>query len=122
MIFLAQELKRNNIDIPLMIGGATTSKAHTAVKIHPEIDSGLVHVKDASSAVVVANKIIGNKSDLYFNEINSEYNEIRNGFLERKQQKEYITINDARNNKFKIDWKNEKISKPIFWVLKSLII
>ena len=66
MIFLAQELKRNNIDIPLMIGGATTSKAHTAVKIHPEIDSGLVHVKDASSAVVVANKIIGNKSDLYF--------------------------------------------------------
>ena len=71
MIFLAQELKRNNIDIPLMIGGATTSKAHTAVKIHPEIDSGLVHVKDASSAVVVANKIMGTKSDLYFNEINN---------------------------------------------------
>ena len=120
MIFLAQELKRNNIDIPLMIGGATTSKAHTAVKIHPEIDSGLVHVKDASSAVVVANKIIGNKSDLYFNEINSEYNEIRNGFLERKQQKEYITINDARNNKFKIDWKNEKISKPNFLGVKII--
>ena len=120
MIFLAQELKRNNIDIPLMIGGATTSKAHTAVKIHPEIDSGLVHVKDASSAVVVANKIIGNKSDLYFNEINSEYNEIRNGFLERKQQKEYITINDARINKFKIDWKNEKISKPNFLGVKII--
>ena len=61
--------------------GATTSKAHTAVKIHPEIDSGLVHVKDASSAVVVANKIIGTKSDLYFNEINNEYNEIRSGFF-----------------------------------------
>ena len=120
MIFLAQELKRNNIDIPLMIGGATTSKAHTAVKIHPEIDSGLVHVKDASSAVVVANKIIGNKSDLYFNEINSEYNEIRNGFLERKQQKEYININDARINKFKIDWKNEKISKPNFLGVKII--
>ena len=120
MIFLAQELKRNNIDIPLMIGGATTSKAHTAVKIHPEIDSGLVHVKDASSAVVVVNKIIGNKSDLYFNEINSEYNEIRNGFLERKQQKEYITINDARINKFKIDWKNEKISKPNFIGVKII--
>ncbi len=120
MIFLAQELKRNNIDIPLMIGGATTSKAHTAVKIHPEIDSGLVHVKDASSAVVVANKIIGNKSDLYFNEINSEYKEIRNGFLERKQQKEYITLNDARINKFKIDWKNEKISKPNFLGVKII--
>ena len=76
-----------------MIGGATTSKAHTAVKIHPEIDSGVVHVKDASSTVVVANKIIGNKSDLYFNEISSEYNEIRNGFLERKQQRIY-KIND----------------------------
>ena len=66
------------------------------------------------------NKIIGNKSDLYFNEINSEYNEIRNGFLERKQQKEYITINDARINKFKIDWKNEKISKPNFLGVKII--
>ena len=120
MIFLAQELKRNNIDIPLMIGGATTSKAHTAVKIHPEIDSGLVHVKDASSAVVVVNKIIGNKSDLYFNEINNEYDGIRNGFLERKQQKEYLTIKDARINKFKIDWKNEKISKPNFLGVKII--
>ena len=120
MIFLAQELKRNNIDIPLMIGGATTSKAHTAVKIHPEIDSGLVHVKDASSAVVVANKIIGTKSDLYFNEINNEYNEIRSGFLERKQQKEYLTISEARINKFKIDWKNEKISKPDFLGVKII--
>ena len=119
MIFLAQELKRNNIDIPLMIGGVKPPKAHTAVKIHPEIDSGLVHVKDASSAVVVANKITGKKCDLYFDEINTEYNEIRSGFLERKQQKEYISINDARINKFKIDWKM-KILKPNFLGVKTI--
>ncbi len=112
MIFLAQELKRNNINIPLMIGGATTSKAHTAVKIHPEIDSGLVHVKDASSAVVVVNNIIGNKNKLYFDEINKEYNDLRDGFLERKVLKEYLTIEQARENKFKINWNNEKIIKP----------
>ena len=82
MIFLAQELKRQNISIPLLIGGATTSKAHTAVKIHPELNNPLVHVKDASSAVLVVNKIIGRESEMYINNINSEYDLVKRKFFE----------------------------------------
>ena len=114
MIFLAQELNRQNINIPLLIGGATTSKAHTAVKIHPELNNPLVHVKDASSAVLVVNKIIGKDNESYINDINSEYVELRENFLKRKKSKEYIDIESARDNKFNINWNQEKIVKPNF--------
>ena len=78
MVFLAQELKRLNIKIPLLIGGATTSKAHTAVKIFPEIDSPVVHVNDASRAVGVASSLINKdlKED-YWNGIKKEYTDFR---------------------------------------------
>ncbi len=114
MIFLAQELNRQNINIPLLIGGATTSKAHTAVKIHPELNNPLVHVKDASSAVLVVNKIIGKDNQSYINDINSEYVQLRENFLKRKKSKEYIDIESARDNKFNINWNQEKIVKPKF--------
>jgi len=114
MIFLAQELNRQNINIPLLIGGATTSKAHTAVKIHPELNNPLVHVKDASSAVLVVNKIIGKDNQSYINDINSEYVQLRENFLKRKKSKEYIDIESARGNKFNINWNQEKIVKPKF--------
>ena len=114
MIFLAQELNRQNINIPLLIGGATTSKAHTAVKIHPELNNPLVHVKDASSAVLVVNKIIGKDNESYINDINSEYVQLRENFLKRKKSKEYIDIESARDNKFNINWNQEKIVKPKF--------
>ena len=114
MIFLAQELNRQNINIPLLIGGATTSKAHTAVKIHPELNNPLVHVKDASSAVLVVNKIIGKDNESYINDINSEYVQLRENFLKRKKSKEYIDIESARDNKFNINWNKEKIVKPKF--------
>ena len=114
MIFLAQELNRQKINIPLLIGGATTSKAHTAVKIHPELNNPLVYVKDASSAVLVVNKIIGKDNQSYINDINSEYVELRENFLKRKKSKEYIDIELARDNKFNINWNQEKIVKPKF--------
>jgi len=114
MIFLAQELNRQNINIPLLIGGATTSKAHTAVKIHPELNNPLVYVKDASSAVLVVNKIIGKDNQSYINDINSEYVQLRENFLKRKKSKEYIDIESARDNKFNINWNQEKIVKPKF--------
>ena len=114
MIFLAQELNRQNINIPLLIGGATTSKAHTAVKIHPELNNPLVYVKDASSAVLVVNKIIGKDNESYINDINSEYVQLRENFLKRKKSKEYIDLESARDNKFNINWNQEKIVKPKF--------
>ena len=114
MIFLAQELNRQNIKTPLLIGGATTSKAHTAVKIHPELNNPLVYVKDASSAVLVVNKIIGRDSQLFINNIDSEYDQLRESFLKRKSSKTYIDIESARENKFKINWSQEILSKPKF--------
>ena len=99
MVFLAQELKRLNINIPLLIGGATTSKAHTAVKIFPEIDSPVVHVNDASRAVGVASNLISKdlKED-YWKEISKDYTEFRERFLNKKSEKRYIDYNSAKKN------------------------
>ena len=113
MVFLAQELKRLNINIPLLIGGATTSKAHTAVKIFPEIDSPVVHVNDASRAVGVASNLISKdlKED-YWKEISKDYTEFRERFLNKKSEKRYIDYNSAKNNNLIIDFDKYKPSVP----------
>jgi len=113
MVFLAQELKRLNINIPLLIGGATTSKAHTAVKIFPEIDSPVVHVNDASRAVGVASNLISKdlKED-YWKEISKDYTEFRERFLNKKSEKRYIDYKTAKNNNLIIDFDKYKPSVP----------
>ena len=113
MVFLAQELKRLNINIPLLIGGATTSKAHTAVKIFPEIDSPVVHVNDASRAVGVASNLISKdlKED-YWKEISKDYTEFRERFLNKKSEKRYIDYKIAKNNNLIIDFDKYKPSVP----------
>ena len=113
MVFLAQELKRLNINIPLLIGGATTSKAHTAVKIFPEIDSPVVHVNDASRAVGVASNLISKdlKED-YWKEISKDYTEFRERFLNKKSEKRYIDYKTAKNNNLIIDFEKYKPSVP----------
>ena len=113
MVFLAQELKRLNIKIPLLIGGATTSKAHTAVKIFPEINSPVVHVNDASRAVGVASNLINKKTkDEYWKEIHEDYTVFREKFLNKKSQKRYIDYKTAKQNNFKIDFNEFKPIKP----------
>ncbi|MDC3348649.1 methionine synthase [Flavobacteriaceae bacterium] len=113
MVFLAQELKRLNINIPLLIGGATTSKAHTAVKIFPEIDSPVVHVNDASRAVGVASNLINKdlKED-YWKGISKDYSEFRERFLNKKSEKRYIDYKSAKKNNLIIDFKNHKPLVP----------
>ena len=113
MVFLAQELKRLNINIPLLIGGATTSKAHTAVKIFQEIDSPVVHVNDASRAVGVASNLISKdlKED-YWKEISKDYTEFRERFLNKKSEKRYIDYKTAKNNNLIIDFDQYKPSVP----------
>ena len=113
MVFLAKELKRLNINIPLLIGGATTSKAHTAVKIFPEIDSPVVHVNDASRAVGVASNLISKdlKED-YWKEISRDYTEFRERFLNKKSEKRYIDYKTAKNNNLIIDFNKYKPSVP----------
>ena len=113
MVFLAKELKRLNINIPLLIGGATTSKAHTAVKIFPEIDSPVVHVNDASRAVGVASSLINKDlKDEYWKGIHKDYNDFRVKFLNKKNQKRYISYLAAKKNNFKIDFNEFKPIKP----------
>ena len=113
MVFLAQELKRLNIKIPLLIGGATTSKAHTAVKIFPEIDSPVVHVNDASRAVGVASNLINKdlKED-YWKGISKDYSEFRERFLNKKSEKRYIDYKSAKKNNLIIDFNKYKPLVP----------
>ena len=113
MVHLASELERRNLSFPLLIGGATTSKAHTAVKISPKYSNTVVHVNDASRAVGVVSALLNHeKSSGYALELRRDYDDFREKFLNRQVDKEYVTIQEARRQKFKIDWKNEDIHTP----------
>ncbi len=113
MVHLAKEMQRNNFSIPLLIGGATTSKAHTAVKIDPQYKEAVVHVNDASRAVTVVGDLLQKEtSAAYKMRIKEDYDDFRDKFLKRSVKKEYKTIAQARENKFKIDWSNAKIKEP----------
>jgi 5-methyltetrahydrofolate--homocysteine methyltransferase len=113
MIDVAREMEKNNVHIPLLIGGATTSRVHTAVKIEKELpSSSTIHVLDASRSVPVAGKLLGNNKVDFLNELRSEYEKLRNYHYKKKEQKTYLTIKDARRNKFPIDWENFDVSKP----------
>jgi 5-methyltetrahydrofolate--homocysteine methyltransferase len=107
MIYIAQELKRQALDIPLLIGGATTSKAHTAVKIATELETSVVHVNDASRAVTVAGSLLNKENaPTYKAQIREEYETFRVKFLDRQETKEHISLNLARERKLKLDWEN----------------
>ena len=113
MIDVAREMEKNNVHIPLLIGGATTSRVHTAVKIEKELpSSSTIHVLDASRSVPVAGKLLGNTKVDYLNEIRSEYEKLRTYHFNKKDQKSYLTIKEARTNKFPINWKNFNSTKP----------
>jgi 5-methyltetrahydrofolate--homocysteine methyltransferase len=113
MIYVAQEVKRRGLNIPIMIGGATTSKAHTAVKIAPELDSTVVHVNDASRAVTVAGSLLNKENaQSYKDTIRSEYEIFRSKFLDRQETKEHIDIQTARERKLQLDWDSFKPKVP----------
>ena len=113
MIYVAKEMQRNKMNIPLILGGATTSKIHTAVKVNEHYNNNTtVHVLDASKSVGVLNKLLGDKSDDFNTEINIEYEKIKQNYLQRRLQKKYLSLVDARKNAFETDWKNIKITQP----------
>jgi len=111
MVYLANEMEKQQMDIPLLIGGATTSKAHTAVKIAPKYQN-VVHVNDASRAVTVVGNLLQENNTIYKEQIRNEYDKFREQFLTRGKRKEYISIEEARKRKFQIDWKESQIVKP----------
>ncbi|MFK5982498.1 MAG: methionine synthase [Flavobacteriaceae bacterium] len=112
MVYLSQELEKQNLEIPILIGGATTSKAHTSVKIAPNYNHTVVHVNDASRAVTVVGNLLKKENRIYKDEIREEYEKFREKFLSRTKKKEYFSIEKARENKFKIDWNSTEIIKP----------
>ena len=105
MVFVAKELERIGANIPLLIGGATTSRAHTAIKIDPVYNGGVVHVLDASRAVTVAGQLLGKETgDAYKKAIAEEYANFRIEYPNRKKNKAYRTLEEARQAALKIDF------------------
>ncbi|MFK7032837.1 methionine synthase [Flavobacterium oreochromis] len=121
MVYLAKELDKLNIKIPVMIGGATTSRAHTAVKIAPEYQSTVVHVNDASRAVTVASNLLQEEvKEEFAKSLRAEYDNLREGYLSRGREKNFLSIADARKNKFQIDWNSYQPVKPNFIGVKQV--
>ena len=113
MVFLAKEMERQDFSVPLLIGGATTSKAHTAVKIDPQYKHAVVHVNDASRAVTVVGDLLKeNTRRKYMDDLKAEYDTFRKNFSKRSKVKSFLSIEEARENKFKIDWQNTNITEP----------
>lgn len=113
MIHVAKEMQRNNINVPLLIGGATTTKLHTAVKIAPNYHAPVIHVHDASQSVGVVNQF--NNANLqkeYIKLLSEEYEQLRNNYEKSNEQKKYISLSDARKNKLQCNWKDTPICKP----------
>jgi 5-methyltetrahydrofolate--homocysteine methyltransferase len=115
MVHVAKEMKRRNMQQPLLIGGATTSRMHTAVKIAPEYDLGVVHVLDASRSVTVAGSLLSNEQKPDFlGKIKLEYTKLKEDFGNKKSAKQYLSFADSQKNKTKIDWSSFTPVKPTF--------
>ena len=114
MVNVVEELQRRGLDIPVMVGGATTSKMHTAVKIAPAYSGTAVHVNDASRAVTVAGSILQRDSkDEYSRGIKEEYEKIRDEFLNSGRESRMLTIDQARANRLSLDWGSYNPPVPV---------
>ncbi|MEO6681570.1 MAG: methionine synthase [Ginsengibacter sp.] len=118
MVHVAKEMKRMNVQIPLLIGGATTSRLHTAVRIAPEYDNGVVHVLDASRSVtVVGNLLNPDNRNTYMDGIKAEYDKLKLDFAAKRTAKVLLPYNEATEKKTVVDWSN---FTPVSPALKGL--
>ncbi len=114
MVGVAREMTRRGMTQPLLIGGATTSRTHTAVKIQPEYGGGVVHVLDASRSVPVAQTLLGDGKDDFLETIGSEYEGLRQDFQKKRGVKEYVPYAQAAQNRVAIDWAAYMAPEPLF--------
>jgi len=115
MVHVAHEMKRRGMTQPLLIGGATTSRMHTAVKIAPQYDNGVVHVLDASRSVTVAGSLLSiEQKPGFLQNINLEYTKLKDDFANKKTTKEYLGFKEAQKNPAKIDWSGYTPPVPLF--------
>ena len=113
MVHVAREMQREGFEVPLLIGGATTSRIHTAVKVAPQYGRPTVHVLDASLAAgVLQNLLDPAKKDSYAEKVAQEYSSLRKAHQKRQDSKQLLTLEEARSRKVPIDWKSERIDKP----------
>tara|TARA_Y100000589_G_scaffold291166_1_gene294478 strand:- start:83579 stop:86233 length:2655 start_codon:yes stop_codon:yes gene_type:complete len=121
MVHVAKEMERNDFTIPLLIGGATTSKVHTAVKIDENYKKGqAVHVLDASRTVPVVGELLSGNNLGFIQDVKKDYERIRELHKNRRKEKELLPFEEAKKNKFQIDWENSNIEKPDFLGVKTL--
>jgi 5-methyltetrahydrofolate--homocysteine methyltransferase len=122
MVYVAKEMQREKMTLPLLIGGATTSRIHTAVKIDPVYDGPVVYVLDASRSVPVASELISQETrERFKSKTKEEYKALRADHESRKQDKHYIKLEEARNNRTKIDWSATKFTIPEFIGRKEFV-
>ncbi len=120
MVYVAKEMQRQGFTIPLLIGGATTSKVHTAVKVEQHYTNGqAIHVLDASRSVPVVGSLLNEKKTAFVENIKKEYEKLREHHLKHRGAKNYLSIEDSRKNKFPIEWNAKDIHKPVFTGVKS---
>ena len=123
MVDVAREMKKAGLTIPLLIGGATTSRLHTAVKIEPEYDHGVIHVLDASRAVTVSNDILNEEhGHTYLKSISEEYEQMREHYAARTQQKKLLSFDEACNNPWMTNWNDFNPIKPNFEGVKEVVV
>ncbi len=124
MVHMAEEMERLGFKIPLLIGGATTSRIHTALKIEQQYSGSVVHVLDASRSVGVASALIGEDDEKranFIQGIREEYEALRINRAKRKSVKQYLSLSDARQHKFLPEWKGYQPPKTIFTGVKSYL-
>lgn len=117
MVGVAKEMERQGFKLPLLIGGATTSRIHTAVKIDPHYSGPVIHVLDASRSVPVAGRLTNEQQTTrsgIFTEIKAEYAKLRDDHAKRQKEKNLLTIEAARKNRVPIDWSNFSATKPTY--------
>ena len=112
MVHVAKEMERSSLDVPLLIGGATTSRVHTAVKIEENYSGTTVHVLDASRSVTVVGNLLGKKKESYSQSVRDEYTKVRENYDKKKGQKTYLSYQESIENKWKIEWQAEDLFRP----------
>ena len=119
MMHVAAEMKREGLNLPLLIGGATTSRAHSAVKIAPHYDKEVVHVPDASRVVGVVSQLLNPETRPKFAaELAADYDRLRTEFAAKQREAKLVSIGEARNRRFAPDWSKEQIDTPAFTGVK----
>jgi len=112
MVHVASEMQRKKMSIPLLIGGATTSRIHTAVKIKPQYNNPIIHVLDASKSVNVVSNLLSDSASEFTAKIDKEYQDLQAGYENRAKEKKLISYNSALDNKLQLKWEEYKPVQP----------